>query len=226
MDGNSSFGQYMGNVKPGDSYHQLSNINGSLYHTNTDNWVGRNLNTLFGSSFNEKLKYDVDHEVDMGTLQEFGAMAVTGVALGKVGGFAGNLLKGAGNSLWKIAALQRGFVYEEMLALKGTFNVSNFPVIDAFYNGVATSVKTMNLGAKSYSKGNAVYSQLSKYIDALAGFNGKEWAGNVVKGSDIKSKVLEVGIPRGATSAQVQQINKAIETAASKNIQMNVRVVK
>ena len=98
-------------------------------------------------------------------------------------------------------------------------------IIESEYN-CATSVKTMNLGAKSYSKGNAVYSQLSKYIDALAGFNGKEWAGNVVKGSDIKSKVLEVGIPRGATSAQVQQINKAIETAASKNIQMNVRVVK
>ena len=30
------------------------------------------------------------------------------------------------------------------------------------------------------------------------------------KGSDIKSKVLEVGIPRGATPSQIAQINNAI----------------
>ena len=105
----------------------------------------------------------------------------------------------------------------------------NFPVIDAFYNGVATSVKTLNFFAKQYADdaaGTAVKNQLTKYIDDLANFNGRTWGRDVVKGSDITKRVLEVGIPRGASKSVVQQIQDAIKYATSKGIEMNVRVVK
>ena len=36
----------------------------------------------------------------------------------------------------------------------------------------------------------------------------------------------EVGIPKGASEAQINQINKAVEYAKSLGIEMNVRVVK
>ena len=60
----------------------------------------------------------------------------------------------------------------------------------------------------------------------MAGFSGRKWGGQTVKGSDIKSRVLEVGIPRGATKAQIQQINKAIEYAAEQGVKLNVRAVR
>ena len=133
-------------------------------------------------------------------------------------------MKNAGGALWKIAPLERGFVYESMLGLKGTFSVKNYPVIDAFYNGVATSIKTLDLGAKSYLKGNSVYNKLVNYIDDLANFKGTMHGGINTKGV-IKSKVLEVGIP-GANQAQREQIQRAIKYAVEKDIKINIRVVK
>ena len=220
MEGDSSWGEYIGNVRPSSSYHELTRINGELYHKNTTNLFAQ-VGNYFGGSFVEHKSFDRAEESFNTELQWAGV----GVIGGKVLGLAGSLLKGAGGSLWKIAPLQRGFVYESMLGLKGAMKTSNFPVIDAFYKGVATSIKTLDLGAKSYLKGNSVYNKLASYIDDLANFKDTRWGGNVVRASDIKSKVLEVGIPRGATPAQRQQIQKAIEYAAEKEIKMNVRVV-
>jgi hypothetical protein len=157
-----------------------------------------------------------------------GEGAALSLGLKVVGGLAGALLRQAGGSLWKIAPLERGFVFERMTGTKGLFSakgINNFPVIDAFYNGVATSIKTLEVTAKSYLKGNAVFNKLAGYVDDLAGFSGQRWAGEVVEETAIKSRVLEIGIPRGATSAQVGQINSAVEYAASKGVQLKVRVV-
>ncbi|WP_280694253.1 hypothetical protein [Chryseobacterium sp. H1D6B] len=125
-----------------------------------------------------------------------------------------------------MAPLERGFVYESMLKLKGAFRSSNFPVIDAFADGIATSIKTLDLGAKSYAKNNAVYNSLKGYINKLSNFEGASWGGDIVQGSAIKSRVLEADIPRGATSSQINQINSAIQYEKESKIQVNVRVVK
>ena len=103
---------------------------------------------------------------------------------------------------------------------------SNFPTIDAFYNCVATSIKTLDLGAKTYLKNNSVFNKLSGYIDDLARFDGAVWGKDIVKGSDITKRVLEVGIPRGASPSQVLQINRAVKYALEKGVQLNIRVVK
>ena len=143
--------------------------------------------------------------------------------------YAGKKLIFAAKSIWKLPAKgpqSRGFVYERMLGLKGLMKASNFPTIDAFYKGVATSVKTMDLSAKSYQSGNAVYNTLKKYVDTLAKFKGKSWGGDVVRASDIKSKVLELGIPKGATAAQLSQLKNIAAYAKQQGIKFNYRVVK
>ena len=48
----------------------------------------------------------------------------------------------------------------------------------------------------------------------------------IIRTFDIKSKVLEVGIPKGASETQIEQMTKAAEYAASKNVTLNIRVVK
>lgn len=113
-----------------------------------------------------------------------------------------------------------------MLGLKGLMKSPNFPVIDAFYNGVATSVKTLNVFAKQYIKDGAVGKQLTKYVDDLAKFEGRSWGGQTVKGSEISKKVLEVGIPKGASEKVIEQITKATEYAKTQGVELNVRVVK
>lgn len=226
IQGESSFGSYMGNVRPiTDGYMELTRINGALYHQNTNAWVKGLWNDTFGTNFVEKKAYSVEEETMNDGIRMGAEFAVTGLASKAIGGLAGQLFKSAGNSLWKITALQRGFVYEEMLNLAGKFRVSNYPVIDAFYKGIATSIKTLDLGAKTYLKDNAVLNKLTGYVDDLASFEGTNFAGVDTRNA-ITKKVLEVGIPKGATSAQVNQINKAIEYASEKGIQMNVRVVK
>jgi RHS repeat-associated protein len=143
--------------------------------------------------------------------------------------YAGKRLIFAARSIWKMPAKgpqSRGFVYEKMLKLKGLMKTSNFPTIDAFHKGVATSVKTMNLNAKSYQKGNAVYNKLKKYVDDLVNFKDTTWGGQTVLANDVKSKVLELGIPRGATQAQLKQVKKAVEYAKQEGVKFNYKVVK
>lgn len=94
-----------------------------------------------------------------------------------------------------------------------------------FYDGIATSIKTIDLRASSYKTGNKVFSQLKRYIDALYAFNGKSWGLDIVKKNEIRKKVLEVGIPRGASETQISQLHKAVIYAKSKQIQVNIRIV-
>lgn len=61
---------------------------------------------------------------------------------------------------------------QRTLALATIPLLKNYPVIDAFYDGIATSIKTMDLRAKSYAGGKNIYSTLKGYIDKLADFNG------------------------------------------------------
>ncbi|CAI9429630.1 hypothetical protein MSHRCOH1_05410 [Candidatus Ornithobacterium hominis] len=80
--------------------------------------------------------------------------------------------------------------------------------------------------AKSYLKGNNVFNKLKDYIDKLSSFKGREWSKIIIEEKDIKKKILEVGIPKGATKEQIKQINQAIKYAEQQGIKMNVRVVK
>jgi RHS repeat-associated protein len=130
-----------------------------------------------------------------------------------------------GGSIWKLAKFERGFKYEKILNLKGTFKIHNFPTIDAFADGIATSIKTMDVTAKSYQKGNSVYNKLMSYVNKLVNFKGARWSGIVVEEGQVNKRVLEIGMPQGATKSQLEQITKAINDAKSKGIEMNVRII-
>ncbi len=84
----------------------------------------------------------------------------------------------------------------------------------------------MDLRAKRYASGKNIYSTLKGYIDKLADFNGASWGGRTVKSDNIKSKVLEVGIPKGVSKAQIQQMNRAVRYAKEQGVELNIRVVK
>jgi RHS repeat-associated protein len=226
----NTFGEYIGNVKPDvDRYYEIVKINGNRYHKNSNIWLVGAFNDAFGTDYVAKKQYSVEEE----TTNDFTRDAAVGVGVGMgfkvLGGVAGQLLNKAGGSIWNLPVIgpgARGFVYEGMLGLKGLMRSPNFPVIDAFYKGVATSVKTLDFFAKKYVKDGAVAKQLTKYVDDLADFNGASWGDDVVRGADINKRVLEVGIPKGASEKVIQQITKVTEYAKTRGVELNVRVVK
>ena len=227
------FGEYIGNVKPEtSSYYELVRIKGTLYHKNTTNVFSMVGNYLGGNFVNKKAYNPADESfnkelVEQGGLYVVGSFAIKGI--GMLGKSTMNLLRKSGGSIWNLNKYERGFVYEKMLNIEGTFSnrgCSNYPVIDAFCDGVATSIKTIDVKAKTYQVNNALFRTLKKYVNDLSAFKPRDWGNINLKGTDIRTKVLEVGIPKGATKTQIEQINKAVEYAHGKGVQLNVRVVK
>ena len=101
----------------------------------------------------------------------------------------------------------------------------NFRVIDKFENGVATSIKSLDLRAASYQDTAALNRTLSGYIDKVASYNGtgpQGWAGVIVPQSQIVGRTLDLAIPNAGTAAQQQIISQAVLNGASKGVQINV----
>lgn len=132
-----------------------------------------------------------------------------------------------GESVWAMYALQRRRRIEEMLGANPLWSKS-FPTIDKVVDRVATSIKIMDLTAKSYQQGNAVLNTLKGYVDDLAKFTSESWGGTAVtKGETYTSKALELAVQTGKEpEGQWNQINQAIEYALKKDINVTIKFIK
>ena len=232
IEGDSSFGYYAGNIAPSGGqggYLELTKIDGTYYHKNTHN-IEASFWNMFGANMVEKKFYSHAEESFNDELQS----ELIGLGVLKIGGLAFRLLRKAGGSLWKLPAkgiAGRGFVYEEMLEklghVKNLFEAKNFKTFDAFYKGKAWSIKTLNVLDKTYSEiPSSIYSKLKKYTDEMINFKGDTKLGQTLNPNDITSKIMELGIPKGATAEQVRHLNRAVKYAADRGIKINIRVVK
>jgi filamentous hemagglutinin len=89
--------------------------------------------------------------------------------------------------------------------------------------GVATSIKSIDLNAATYHDAARLTYRINKYVGDLADFDGASWGTDVVKSSDIKSRTLNLIVPRGGIS-EVQE--KAIAAAQERARSMNSNPVK
>ena len=152
--------------------------------------------------------------------------AVTDIALG---GALYGLYRGAralGSSVWDMGKFARGRTIENMLGANQSW-AKNFPTIDKIENGVATSIKSMDLNAKSYQKGNSVFNTLKGYVDKLDNFTSQSWAGvDVVQGESYTSKTLELAVQTGkGTESQWSQIGDAIQYAMDREINVTIKFI-
>jgi hypothetical protein len=85
-----------------------------------------------------------------------------------------------------------------------------FRVIDSFANGVATSIKSIDLRAATYRDSQRLTYRLNDHIDRLALFEGDEMNGITIRPSDIGGRVLDIAVPKGSIT-EVQET--AIEAA-------------
>ncbi len=136
---------------------------------------------------------------------------------------AGQVFQRAAGSLWSLSPFARGFAIEAKL-LEGVPNLipagmRNFPVIDYFYNGIARSIKSLDLTSASYQEGGAIISKLSGYAEKLSGFSSKLWRNVRIPpaGASINARELVVALePGAATSAQMEALRDFQQMAATK----------
>ncbi|MFZ1709933.1 MAG: RHS repeat-associated core domain-containing protein, partial [Anaerolineae bacterium] len=128
-------------------------------------------------------------------------------------------------SVWKLDPLKRGQEIEKMLGRSPQLT-QNFPVIDRFENGVATSIKSIDLGAKSYQNMGTLTSTVKGYVNELANWQGvRSWGNFGVGPNDITLRELLLAIPTGATEAQMAALRALQQWANTVGVNVNITVI-
>lgn len=131
------------------------------------------------------------------------------------------------SSIWTLDKFARGWEAEQRLG--GMMN--NFPVIDKFKAGVngfaqsITSIKSMDLGCKTYQRGSAIFSKLASYVDKVANFTTSTMSGLTVSANNSTQRILELAIPSGANPEQMKAIQDATTYAMQKGVEVIVHVI-
>ena len=95
----------------------------------------------------------------------------------------------AGTRVWDSGPGPRGEAIEAAL---GKNLPSNYPIIDKFENGVATSIKSMDLGAKTYQDPGEIARIGRGYIDKVADFQGARWGRVNIEPENITGRALDL----------------------------------
>lgn len=89
---------------------------------------------------------------------------------------------------------------------------SNFPTIDDEVDGLITSTKSIDLRTRGYQNAVRLRSVVNRYVDKLAKFDEARWDGEEITSDMIKSRKLDLIVPRES----VTEIQNEILTAAQK----------
>ena len=159
-----------------------------------------------------------------------GALAATPAAYGvmklSAGAIASSGIRGAqslAGRFFHLGPAPRGFQIEFKLAefFPGQLP-KTFPTIDRFANGVATSVKSVDLTLKS-GRGSALVRKLNGFIDKLSKFKSGRRKGVDVDASQIQQRVLELAVNRAGLSPEaVGILNQFIERARQAGIVVKI----
>lgn len=128
-------------------------------------------------------------------------------------------------SPWPMGPSPRGFEIEARL---GGNLPKSFPTIDRFNDvtGVATSIKSVDLGAKTYQTPSKLEKILTGYVDKVSDFKGAVWSKKVIDEFDVTARQLHVAIPRNANPEQLAVFAKMESYADQKGVKMIVEVVR
>lgn len=127
-------------------------------------------------------------------------------------------------SPWLSAPLERGRLIERMFGARG----DNSPVVDLVQNGVATSIKSLDLRTKTYQSSSKLESKLKGYVNKVARYEGGRFGNGTVRaGEDFTQRSLLLALPEGAaTQAQQQVLAKMFSYAMNNGVSLDVRFVK
>lgn len=108
---------------------------------------------------------------------------------------------------WKLRWDERGRYLEDLLGR--TLN-RTFPVIDKIPNGIATSIKSIDLSAASYQNPRILINRLGDNINDLEELGDTGRGGDAILKSDIKGRVLSLAIPKGSMTKQQKIVIESV----------------
>ena len=132
-----------------------------------------------------------------------------------------------GKNVWSKDQFTRGFIIDDAL---GNNLGRNFPVVDKLNNGVLTSIKSMDMSAKTYQTTAGVFNKLNCYLSELSAFTpplkGTLSGGFRLTTAMYSTKALELAIPNQVlTRAQVEGLIQALKKADELGILLKLIVV-
>jgi hypothetical protein len=122
---------------------------------------------------------------------------------------------------WTYGWARRGQYFDQLLR-DGSLPPL-FRTIDNFTDGVATSIKSIDLNAATYQDAARLTYRLNQYVDDLGDYAGGRLLATIVRLPDISDRVLNLVVPKGATT-EVQRV--AIEAAQARALVTNRYPVK
>jgi hypothetical protein len=127
----------------------------------------------------------------------------------------------SGEAVWNLGWAARGKSIEKALGRSPDLHYA-YPTIDRFSNGVATSIKSIDLSAPTYQDTRRLAATLNKLVDEVAAFGGGHFAGARIHQSQIAARELQLAVPSGRISS-VQQA--ALDEAATRARSVGVRLI-
>ena len=126
-------------------------------------------------------------------------------------------------SPWTLGNFPRGY---EIEARYGGNLPKSFPTIDVWDvpNGVATSIKSIDLSKTTYQDTGKLQRVVRAYIDKIAEFKGADFDGVQIQKADINVRELLVVVPEGATADQQAILDAMAQYAQEKGVKWILEV--
>ncbi|MEX5729802.1 hypothetical protein Ga0609869_003155 [Rhodovulum iodosum] len=132
---------------------------------------------------------------------------------------------------WSGPIRSQGEPWEDLLEAGGDYGLRSpptFPTFDFFDfdSGLATSAKTLDTRAPTYvDRPSRIFGRLRDYIDRIELFEDGQRRNFTIQPGQIEPRRLELAVPFNTTPEQVIQIQRAIDYATDRGIEVNVRFV-
>jgi hypothetical protein len=117
---------------------------------------------------------------------------------------------GGPSPAWRLGWAKRGQIFDEEFR-DPTFP-ANFPVIDRIPEGIATSVKSIDLNAATYHNEAGLTYRLQSYIAKVQDFDGDSWGGKEVRENEITGRAVMLIIPSGSMTEAQRTIIERVRT--------------
>jgi len=128
-------------------------------------------------------------------------------------------------SVWDLNPFKRGVEIENMLGRSPQL-AQNFPVIDRWENGVATSIKSIDLMAESYQNIGTLSRTVQGYINTLANWQGATWGNFSIQANQFVGRQLQLAIPPNASQAQLQALMQLRQSALNQGVTLILTTIK
>ena len=101
--------------------------------------------------------------------------------------------------IWDLTPEARWTAVEQRL---GKNLPGNFKTIDKFDQGIATSIKSLDLGAITYSDAAAITRVAQGYVNKVANYKGGTWNKITIDPTQITGRSLDLAVPPKGTAAK------------------------